>query len=212
MKNLEHTIMIAAALFICFAAGGCGVDRGRLEAFLQEPRSPVSATEYYVLPPDVISIRSIRVAEINGFSQRISPDGKITLPLLDEVFVAGKTPNQIEAAIIEASKKYYEEADATVHVAAYLSQRYYVFGQVGQPGPRPWTGTDTFLDAMGSVQPSPYAWFERIRIIRGPEPQQGGYLPPDDDEEEEFERQNKEAGLNKVGAEEVMIDFMAMIK
>lgn len=211
MKHLVRITTILVTLFALALSTGCQ-DRGRLEAFLQTPRSPVSGTEYIVYPPDVISISSVRVAEINGLSQRVRPDGKIVLPLLKDVFVAGKTPEQIEAAILEASKEYYEEGDATVNVTGYLSQKFYIFGQVGRPGPMPWTGTDTLLDVLATVQPTPYAWFEEIRVIRAPEPQQGGYLPPAGEDKKEFKRRNKEAGLNKAGSEEVMIDFKAMME
>jgi protein involved in polysaccharide export with SLBB domain len=212
MKYLDRITIALVAMIALASLSGCKVDRGRLEAFLQEPRSPVSATEYRVYPPDVIAITSVRVGEINGLSQRISPDGKITLPLLNEVFVAGKTPKEIEAAIIEVSKEYYDEGDATVQVSGYLSQKFYIFGQVARPGPVPWTGTDTLLDALATSKPMPHAWFERIRIIRGPKPQQGGYLPPAKEDRKEFKKQNKEAGLNKAGAEEVMVDLNAMMK
>ncbi len=211
MKHLNRITTLMVALFALALCCGCQ-DRGRLEAFLQMPRSPVSGTEYIVYPPDVISISSVRITEINGLSQRVRPDGKIVLPLLQDVFVAGKTPKQIETAIVEASKEYYEEGDATVQVTGYLSQKFYVFGQVGRPGPIPWTGTDTLLDVLATVQPTPYAWFEKIRVIRGPEPQRGGYLPPTGKDKKELERRNKEEGHNKVGADEVVVNLNAMMK
>jgi protein involved in polysaccharide export with SLBB domain len=170
---------IVAAAFLCAAIAGCNSNTERLKAFLQQPRSPVSGTEYRVLPPDVISVSSLRVPDINNLTQRIRPDGKINVPLIGEVYVADHTPKEIEELLKTAAREYYEQVDATVQVVGYNSQKIYVFGQVGRPGPIPWTGCDTLLDVLAQVQPTELAWPERIRVVRGKPPQQGGYLPPD---------------------------------
>ena len=159
-------------------AMGCGGKHERLKAFLQEPRSPVSGAEYRVLPPDVLQINSIHVSDIDNFKVQVRPDGKINLPLLGEVMVAGNTPAEIEAVLKARSREFYEEVDATVQVSEFRSQKIYVFGQVLRPGPMPWTGTDTVLDVLAQVQPMPTAWPERIVVVRGKTPIRGGYLPP----------------------------------
>jgi len=135
----------------------------------------VTGIEYRVLPPDVITIQSRHVPEIDGVTQRIDPAGKINLPLMGEIYVAGKTPNEIEAALNEAASEYYERVDATVTVSEYLSQKFYVFGQVTRPGPMPWTGCDTLLDVLALAQPNELAWPERIIVLRAPEPKRGGF-------------------------------------
>jgi len=146
-----------------------------VKAFLQKDRKPVNGVEYRFYPPDSLSISSFNVPEINGAGGRIRPDGKINLPLLGEVFVAGKTPAEIEKLLIEASKEYYERADATVQVGAYASQFYYIFGQVSSPGPKVWTGRDTLLDALSRSFPNNLAWAERITVTRPSKPHVGGY-------------------------------------
>jgi protein involved in polysaccharide export with SLBB domain len=163
--------------FLGISLIGCGGNVERLKAFLQEPRSPVSASEYRVLPPDVLQISSIHVPDINNFRTQVRPDGKINLPLLGELAVAGNTPQEIESVLKAMSREFYEEVDATVQVIEYHSQKIYVFGQVTRPGPLPWTGTDTVIDVLAQAQPTPMAWPERIVIVRGRSPIRGGYLP-----------------------------------
>ena len=177
MSTVTRCLVILGAL-LCISLVGCGVNTERLKAFLQEPRSNVSGTEYRVLPPDVLQISSIKVPDINNFKVEIRPDGKINLPLLGEVTVAGNTPKEIETVLMAKSREFYEEVDATVQVAEFKSQKIYVFGQVSRPGPLPWTGTDTVLDVLATVQPMPTAWPERIVVVRGRTPIRGGYLPP----------------------------------
>jgi len=158
-----------------FWAAGC-YNANDVRTFLQKDRAPVSGTEYRVMPPDVVTISSMRVPEIDGFSGVIRPDGKINLPLLGEVSVAEKTPKEIEKVLTEAAGKYYEEADATVQVAGYNSRKYYVFGEVLAPGPMPWTGCDPLLDVLARARPTDTAWPERIIVIRSTTPSQGGYV------------------------------------
>jgi protein involved in polysaccharide export with SLBB domain len=179
MGIVSRCLSLATAAILCASAMGCGGDLDRLNAFLQEPRSPVSGTEYRVLPPDVLLINSIHVPDINNFRAQVRPDGKINLPLLGELSVAGNTPAEIEAVLKAKSREFYEEVDATVQVTDFRSQKIYVFGQVSRPGPLPWTGTDTLLDVLAQVQPTPMAWPERIKVVRGKTPLRGGYPRPD---------------------------------
>ena len=74
MNRLRLCVFMQAAILLSVA--GCGVDNERLVAFLHEPRVPVTGTEdYRVLPPDVITIESVNVTEIDGVSRRVGPDG-----------------------------------------------------------------------------------------------------------------------------------------
>jgi hypothetical protein len=136
-------------------------------------------------------ITSRQVPEINNQTQVVRPDGKINLPLVGEVTVAGKTPREVELILMEAAKEYYEQTDATVTIASYNSKKYYVFGQVASAGPQPFTGHDTLLDALAKVQPTYLAWFQRVIIVRGSQPQNGGYAPsvqPSDEDMAHFRR------------------------
>ncbi|NJL30742.1 MAG: hypothetical protein HC898_03420 [Phycisphaerales bacterium] len=54
----------------------------------------VGAVEYRMAPPDVITIYSKRVREINGHTEAIRSDGRISLPLIGSVMIAGKTPEE----------------------------------------------------------------------------------------------------------------------
>ncbi|MCX5671426.1 MAG: polysaccharide biosynthesis/export family protein, partial [Planctomycetota bacterium] len=117
MMTVSRCLGILVGCLVCVAATGCGVDVERLMNFLQEPRSNVSGTEYRVLPPDVLQISSIKVPDINNFRVQVRPDGKINLPLLGEVAVAGNTPKEIEDVLKAKSREFYEETDATVQVS-----------------------------------------------------------------------------------------------
>lgn len=171
--NVSHLGLIILTVALAAMLGGC-YQGDEVNAFLLQPRTPISGTDYCVLPPDILQVTSRNIPEINGLTQQIRPDGKVNLPLVGEMDCAGKTCRQIEEQIVKAASEYYNQTDATVTVVAYNSQKYFVFGEVTRPGPEPWTGHDTLLDALARAQPTFLAWHERVIVVRGDQPQEGG--------------------------------------
>ncbi|MFO8013615.1 MAG: polysaccharide biosynthesis/export family protein [Phycisphaerae bacterium] len=187
MRRRTLGLLSLLTVWLVLAAAGCAPSaKSPLQAFLQDRPKPVSGVPYRVLPPDVITVRSTYVPEIDGSTQQVRPDGIVNLPLVGEIDVVGEnrtglTPVEIEKRIAKEAETFYEQTDATVEVAGYNSQKVYVFGQVGRPGPQPWTGTNTVLDILANSQPNDMAWPEKIILVRGKTPRRGGYLIDVDD-------------------------------
>lgn len=200
--------LIAGVLL--WGAAGCSYDSSEVNAFLQRPRSEVSGTEYRVLPPDVIVVSSRRIQEVANISQQVRPDGRINLPLLGEISVAGQTPQQIEVKIINAAKDYYQQADATVTVAQYNSQKFYVFGQVAIPGPMPWTGRDTLLSALSRAQLTNLSWPERVLVVRPPPPAVGGFTTSQPDKQ--YEKKGVHAPRPDMTRHTMTVNLEAMVR
>ena len=209
----KRDLVIMLAAFLAFSAlGGC-YDPQAVNEFLRRPRAPVSAQDYRILPPDVLAITSRQVPEINGQTQTVRPDGKINLPLIGEIEVAGKTPKEVETLLVEASKEYYEQTDATVTVNGYNSQKFFVFGQVALAGPYVYTGHDTLLDALAKAQPTYLAWPQRIIVVRGSRPQEGGYSPstqPSESDLQHFRRFGEWRETPEHPRERMVINLWAM--
>ena len=81
----------------------------------------------------------------------VRPDGKISLPLLNDVQAEGLTPQELAASIRDGLKKYISGPEVTVIVTAANSQRYYVLGEVTKPGAYPLTRGMTVLQALASA-------------------------------------------------------------
>jgi len=124
------------------------------------------------LPGDSISIIAPRIFEIDGEGQQIQPDGKISLELLGEVKVAGMTPREVATKLEELLSPYYNDPHVRVRVTSQPGKVFYVLGQVGGPGPMPFTGHDTLLHVLARNQPNRIAWKSRVRVIR-PSPVKG---------------------------------------
>lgn len=157
---------VPAGLIVVLLLAGCAPKYHDYEAFIIEPKPMVTSTEYRLAPPDVITIRSMRVREIHGQSERIRPDGKITLPLIGSVFIAGMTPEEVGELLTARAREFYEDADVNVHVTVFASKQIFVFGEVGSPGPYPYHGRNTVLEMMAYAQPTRLADPSRVQILR----------------------------------------------
>ncbi len=167
MPNKTHTARLTFRLLLpcVLLAAGCSYYTD-YSAFISEPRPLVTLTEYKVAPPDVLTISSKRVRELNGHIETIRPDGKLTLPLLGSVFVAGMTVEDISAGLEGMAREFYEDADVSVRVSSYRSKKIYVFGEVGVPGPYVYDGANTVLETLATAQPTRLADPSRIHVLR----------------------------------------------
>lgn len=114
--------------------------------------TPVAAAsaEYVIGPEDVLNINVWKEAELSG-AVPVRPDGKISLPLLNDVQAAGSTPMALTTQLTEKLKKFLEDPRVTVTVSAINSQRVYLVGQVARPGAFPLTPQMTVLQALSSA-------------------------------------------------------------
>jgi polysaccharide export outer membrane protein len=131
---------------------------------------PVAATAlpngYLIGPADVLSIVFWRDKDMSA-DVIVRPDGKISLPLLDEVQAAGLTPEQLRAHLVAAAAKFVEEPNATVVVKEIHSRKVFITGNVTKPGTYDLTGDLTVLQLIamaGGLQE--YADKKGIVILR----------------------------------------------
>ncbi len=134
--------------------------------FLREHDHQVSAIEYRVGIPDGLSITSPRILEIDGETQRIRPDGKISLRLLGDVKVVGMTAKEIAAKLEVLLSRYYADPKVDVRVVSYDSKKYYIYGMAGGVGPKPYTGRDTLFDAVIKSGTNFLSWTSKVKVVR----------------------------------------------
>ena len=78
----------------------------------------------------------------------VRPDGKISLPLLNDVQAAGLTPDQLRDQLTKAAAKFVEEPNATVVVKEIHSRKVFITGNVAKAGTYPLTGDMTVLQLI----------------------------------------------------------------
>lgn len=156
----------AALLLFTSLIAGCAHEDEKVQAWVHEWETSVSAADYLVQPPDALEISSAQAPEIDGEIQTVRQDGKITLRLLGEVKVAGMTPAEIARKLESLLAQYYLDPQVSVRVSSAGSKRFYVFGQVAAPGPFPYTGRDTLLSALAQAKPTFIAAKDQIKVVR----------------------------------------------
>jgi polysaccharide biosynthesis/export protein len=96
----------------------------------------------------------------------VRPDGKISLPLLNDVQAAGLTPMQLADSLTEKLKKYVASPRVTVVVTAINSKRIYLVGEVGHTGATPMLPNMTVLQALSSAGLTQFANTKKIYVMR----------------------------------------------
>lgn len=98
----------------------------------------------------------------------VRPDGKITLPLLNEIAALGLTPEELRASIVKASMKYLTEEPTVSVIVKQINSRFvFINGQVGKTGPymlKPHMTVVQLLSLAGGL--AEYADKEHISIVR----------------------------------------------
>lgn len=128
--------------------------------------APTLPVGYVIGSDDVLSIVFWRDKDMSA-DVVVRPDGKITLPLLNEVQAAGLTPEQLRLRLTEAATKYVEEPTPSVVVKEIRSRNVYVTGNVAKPSTYALNGDTTVLQLIamaGGLQE--YADSKHIVIIR----------------------------------------------
>jgi len=128
---------------------------------------PLTISPNYVIgADDSLKIDVWHETQLSGVVP-VRPDGKITLPLLNDIQAAGFTPMQLEADLTERLKKFVTDPVVSVSVIAVNSKRIFLVGEVGRPGPMQMTPGMTVLQAIASAGLTPYANGKKIYILRG---------------------------------------------
>ncbi len=149
------------------AAGQQAANTHSMTAGSDTPRPKDSTLSDYVIgPDDLLSIVFWRDQQLSG-DVLVRPDGKISLPLLDDVQAAGLTPKQLRDRLIGEARRFVSEPVATVVVRQVNSRKVYITGFVARPGQYSLTPSMTVLQLIataGGLQD--FAKSRDIRVVR----------------------------------------------
>jgi polysaccharide biosynthesis/export protein len=134
------------------------------KATLAVSTSP-AGPEYVIGPEDVLHIAVWKENDLTA-TLPVRPDGKISLPLLDDVQAAGLTPKRLADLVTEKLRKYIADPRVTVVVTQINSKRIYLIGEVLHPGAMPMLPNMTVLQALSSAGLNQFANTKRIYLLR----------------------------------------------
>jgi polysaccharide export outer membrane protein len=119
------------------------------------PATPAEApvftsSDYVIGASDSLSIFVYRSPELS-MSVSVRPDGRISIPLVEDIQAAGKTPTQLAREIEDRLKKYVQDPTVTVIVSGFVGpydRQIRVIGEAADPHAIPYRDHMTLLDVM----------------------------------------------------------------
>ena len=160
--RMRQLVAVAAVALLGACSGG--------------PTLPPAATvnydpspDYFIGPLDTLSIFVWRNPELSQ-SVPVRPDGRISIPLVQDLPAAGKTPTQLASDIETQLKKFVQDPIVTVIVTSFngpYSRQVRVVGEAAHPQAIPYRDNMTLLDVMiASGGLTLYAAGNRSTIVR----------------------------------------------
>ena len=160
MKDFVVRIVIACAVS---AALGCQSPQPPPPEFEAAPKEGV----YIIGTSDHLRIDVWQNDKLQLADVPVRPDGKITVPLLDDVQASGLTTDELKAVLTEKLSEFIQGPTVTVVVLLPLSKRAYVLGEVRSAGPISLGSEMSVLDAITAAGGfTPYAKKSSVRVLR----------------------------------------------
>ena len=124
--------------------------KGDKESKAEAVKAATEDPSYTIGEEDILDINVWKEAEISR-SVPVRPDGKISLPLINDIQAAGLTPTQLSMVITERLRKFLADPQVTVIVRAINSRRIYLVGEVARAGAFPMLPNMTIMQALASA-------------------------------------------------------------
>ena len=160
MRGAGVAQLASAALVAALACAGPAPPPAEFEAQPKEGAYVIGASDR--LRIDVWQNDKVSLADVP-----VRPDGKITMPLVDDVQAAGLTTDELKAVLTQELSEYIQNPTVTVVVLAPNSKRAFVLGEVRSPGPISLSSDTRVLDGITQAGGfSTFAKKSRVRVLR----------------------------------------------
>jgi len=137
---------------------------GKMQASTQAPEGQADS-DYVIGADDILRISVWKEPDLSEILP-VRPDGKISMPLLNDIPAAGLSPLQLKDSITEKLKKYIADPRVTVVVTAMNSRRIFVSGEVVHSGPMTLLPHMTMLQALSQAGFTQFANLKGIYLLR----------------------------------------------
>lgn len=118
--------------------------------------SSTTSEDYRLGPEDVIEVRVFELDQLNR-KVRVSGDGRVELPLVGSLQVAGMTNEEVAAAVADKLRnRYVQNPQVSIFILEFNSRKVSLLGAVQSPSTYPLTGQRRLLQVLaeaGSLSP-----------------------------------------------------------
>jgi polysaccharide export outer membrane protein len=181
--QMQYGTMLKAGALFCRAAMAAALlgllvsigitsraDAAPAPAATPAPASAVSTANYVIGPGDALQVFVWRNQELS-VTVPVRPDGRISIPLVEDIECAGKTPTQLARDIEVRLKKYVMDPVVTVIVNQFVgpyTEQIRIVGEAAKPQSLPYRANMSVLDAMiASGGLTTFAAGNRAKLVRG---------------------------------------------
>jgi polysaccharide export outer membrane protein len=131
-----------------------------------DPRTTELSAAYQIGPEDLLDISVWKNVELSRVVP-VRPDGKVSLPLVNDIQAAGLTPTELRDRITTKLAEYIPAPEVSVMVREVHSRKVAVVGAVKMPGRYEMKSPMTVLEALALAQGlSDFASRDRIVVLR----------------------------------------------
>jgi polysaccharide export outer membrane protein len=123
--------------------------------------------EYRIGPEDVLEIAVWKNPDLTRERVPVRPDGKVSLPLVNDIQAAGLTANELRGQLAQRLSPFIQNPEVSVMVREMNSFKVSVTGNVAMPGQYHVRSEATVLDMISRAQGfNAFADKGSIRVIR----------------------------------------------
>jgi polysaccharide export outer membrane protein len=178
---VRRIVRLVFSLFALVAIGllaACAGSSGQPPVAAGTAAADPRTTEDYVIGAgDSLSVFVYRNPDLSEPNVAVRPDGRISVPLIEDIAAAGKTPTQLAREIEQRLKKYIQDPNVTIIVRSFVGptdRQVRVIGEATEPQAIPYRERMSLLDVMIATKGlTKYAAGNRAMIARlGPDGKQ----------------------------------------
>jgi len=131
--------MKKAMLWFCFLVllSGCATSAKEQESVMKSSADttvpPITLSEYIIGPGDILKVKVWRHPDFSS-TVKVQPDGMVSFPLVGDLIVTNMGLIEFRDLLARKLDKYVVDPQVSVEVAASLSNKFYVLGEVRKPG------------------------------------------------------------------------------
>lgn len=162
MKRNRYVAFLLAFVFLAANAAFAQTK----QAAESTPNAIATDPNYVIGAEDLLAISVWKEPDLTR-SVPVRPDGKISLPLIEEVKAEGLTPKQLETELTKRFSKFVASPQVSVIVADVRSRTFSIVGEVNRSGSYPLRQKLTVLEALASAGGfKEFAKTKKIYVLR----------------------------------------------
>lgn len=161
-----HRSLSAAAFVLALSACAAPGKFVWVDAYQPPPEAPKEGG-YHLAPGDVVSVRALNHESVSASRLKVRSDGRITVPFVNDVDVADRTPTEVARILEQGLKSYIQNAVVSVTVDEPRPFVVAVMGEVSKPGNyavEPGSGVLEAIASAGGV--TQYAHDDGVYVLR----------------------------------------------